>query len=439
MNKVAVCTFFAVLAAPAAIAQDNGNPFLRGRYIAVPERPQPEFDPVPVRAGAFQLDSSLGVGAEYNDNIYAQDINPTEDTILTFNPRVDARSTWSTHALGAGVNVDHREYSEESGESVTDTTAYINGRLDVTRNANLGGRIFGGRLSEQRYAPSAANNAAEPARYDRIGFEGTGSIRRDRIQLEAMVASIEDDYDSVALIPDPANPGGPTSFNLDFRDVTETYFNTRASYAVSPDMAFFVQGRVTELDYDQPVDSAGLNRDASRVNGQVGASFELAAPFRGDIAVGYITENKYDSALENTDGLSMNANLLWFPTQLTTLTFSGVRTIYDPGLSGSSSAVLTNLGVRADHELRRNLLAFGTLNTSTTDYKGGVPGATPGSLVPIDREDDVFSAGAGLGFKLNRNARINATYTFRTQDSSGADSDRDFDQNIFSVELRIYP
>ncbi len=439
MKKVAVCTLVAAMTVPSALAQDAGNPFLRGRYIAVPDRQQPEFDPEPLRAGAFNIFSSLGVGAEYNDNIYAQDVSPVEDVILTVNPRADIVSTWSSHELGAGVDVMHREYNEEGGESATDFNAYVNGRLDVTRNAQLGGRVYGGRLSEQRYAPSNPNNAAEPTRFDRLGVEGTGTFRRDRFQLQTTIGSVEDDYDSVALVPDPANPGGPTTLNQDFRDLTETFVQSRVSYAVSPDLALFVQARAGEYDYDLALDPSGRNRDAMRLNGQVGASFELQAPFRGDIAVGYISENKYDSALDNTDGLSVNGNLVWFPTQLTTVTFTGLRTIYDPGLAGSSSAILTNFGVRADHELRRNLVLYGSVNNSNTDFKGLVPGVTPGSFMQIDREDGVFDIGAGLGYKLNKHARLNAGYTFRTQDSSGANRDRDFDQNILSVELRVYP
>ena len=437
MNKVALCTIVAALTVPPALGQEN--PFLRGRYTPVPERDQPEFDPVPLRAGSFFVDSSLGVGAEYNDNIYAQDTPTTEDTILTLNPTAELYSSWSVHALGAGVNVNHREYTEESSESVTDYSAFANGRLDITRNAFASGRVYGGRLSEQRYAPSAVNNAAEPARYDEMGAEVSGTIRRDRIQLQASVGTEQEDWDAVPLIPDPLNPGGPTSVSNDFRDVTENSVYTRASYAVSPDIAIFAQARATELDYDLATDPAGFNRDATRLNGQVGASFELAAPFRGDIAVGYIHENKYDSALENTDGLSVDGELLWFPTQLTTVTVDGRRTIYDPGLTGSSSAILTQFGGRVDHELRRNWVVFGEASTSTTDFKGGVPGLAPGSVVPIDREDQIVSFGGGLGYKLNRNARINATYTFRTQDSSGVNSGREFDQNILGVELRVYP
>lgn len=437
MNKVAVCTLVAALAAPSAIAQEN--PFLRGRYIAVPERQQPEFDPEPLRAGAFLVNSSLGVGAEYNDNIYAQDISPTEDVILTINPRADIVSNWSSHALGAGIDVNHREYNDQGTESVTDYNAYVNGRLDVTRNVQLGGRVYGGRLSEQRYAPSQVNNAAEPTRFDRFGAEAYNTFRRDRIQLETTAGFIQNDYDSVPLVPDPANPGGPTVLNQDFRDVEETFLRSRASYAISPDFAVFVQAEGREYIYDLAVDPSGLSRDSMHLNGQVGASFELASPFRGDIAVGYISENKYDPALDNTDGLSVNGNLEWFPTQITTVTFTGLRTIFDPGLIGSSSAIVTNFGARVDHELRRNVIAFGTLNNGTTEFKGLVPGATPGSLVAYDREDDIFDVGAGLGYKLNKNARVDASYVFRTQDSSGVNADRDFDQNIVRVELRLFP
>ena len=50
LSVLMLSTAIASVIAPAAMAQEN--PFLRGRYTSVTERDQPEFDPVPIRAGA---------------------------------------------------------------------------------------------------------------------------------------------------------------------------------------------------------------------------------------------------------------------------------------------------------------------------------------------------------------------------------------------------
>jgi hypothetical protein len=120
---------------------------------------------------------------------------------------------------------------------------------------------------------------------------------------------------------------------------------------VNPDVAVFVQGRVSEIDFGKS------NRDTQRTTGQVGLSFELSSPWRGDIAVGVTREEKDAAALRgaNFDGLSVDGRLQWFPTELTTVTFNANRFVFDPGLNIASTAAFAGGGVRIDHELRRNV------------------------------------------------------------------------------------
>src|SRR5689334_23091975 len=98
-KHIVLSTALASLAAPVAMAQSADNPFLRGRYVAVDQRHQNEFDPEPLHAGAFDIISSLGVSADYNDNIFAQSSNQDDDTIICIRPELEARSTWSSHEL----------------------------------------------------------------------------------------------------------------------------------------------------------------------------------------------------------------------------------------------------------------------------------------------------------------------------------------------------
>ncbi len=411
-RKYLLCGVFAGLAAPGAFAQSVDNPFNRGRYVSVTERPQPEFDALPMRAGAFDVWASLGLSAEYNDNVFASQNNEETDTIFRVQPRLEARSNWSAHELNAGVAVDHQEYAENDSETVTDYSGYVGGRIDVQRSFRLNGRVTAAHVTEQRYEPSgSAAGATEPAQYDAFGAEGGATFQRDRYQLEGRVGTVTTEFN--------------TDFN--FRDAEETYIFGRGSLAVSPDVALFVQGRKADIDYDQPGTLLNPSRDGTRTNVQAGASFELSAPFRGEIAVGSVEDDKDDPTRPDTDGLSVNGELMWFPTQLTTVTVNALRSVFDPGLQNSAAALNTTFNLRIDHELRRNILIYGTVGGGNYDFGD------------IDREDEFMNAGVGLAYKLNRNARIEAGYRFRTQESNGAAADRDFDQNVFSIGLRVYP
>jgi len=146
ISKLALVAALAGTAVPAAVAQAaSDNPFLRGRYVAVPERTQPEYDPEPIHAGAFNVNASLGIFGEYNDNVFAEDksVEPNEDTIVRIAPQVDIASTWSVHQLTAGLSADHSEHLTEDTETVTNYRGYVGGRLDVMRNLALRGQLTG--------------------------------------------------------------------------------------------------------------------------------------------------------------------------------------------------------------------------------------------------------------------------------------------------------
>lgn len=408
--------------APMAAAQTAGNPFVRNRFVAVQERSQPAYDPVSRRLGAFMLDTSLGLGASYNDNIFGAQTNAVEDTVLTATPSARLRSMWSSHALEFGGSINHREYIDQGNESTTDASGSIAGRLDVLRDFSIGANVDAARVTEPRYAPASVTFADEPTNFDRVGGGLSASFRRDRILLTGNLGAADIDFNDVN-----ARPGspGPAVIDQDFRDFSETSFGGRASYAWSPDIAFYVQGNVAETDYNDAV--GAVTRDGSRTNFQVGTDFELSAPFRGDIAVGVFEDDRDSALLPDVDGLSVNGRLLWFPTQLTTFTLTASRGTIDPGLAASATATSTAFGLRADHELRRNILIFADVRTSKQEYES------------IDRSDDVVDLGLGLGYRINRNLRFDFGYTLRNQSSSGLSADRDIDQNILSAGLRIFP
>jgi hypothetical protein len=406
-KQIALSSALVAVMAPAALAQSPNNPFQRDRYTSVTERQQPDFDPEPVRAGAFMVNASAGLAADLNNNVYATDNNEVSDTILRFTPQIDARSNWTAHALSAGIAVNHNEHLEESSETSTDYNAYVDGRLDVTRSLQFNGRVDSAHVTEPRYEP--ANNGADPIQYDRLGFTAGVQYQTDRLQLRGSVGSNTNNYDTAAGVN---------------RDFDETFFSGRASFAFSPDFAMFVQGRSSEQDYDDNT------RDGERVSYEVGASFELAAPFRGEIAIGSVSEDK--NARPDLDGLSLAANVEWFPTQLTTITFRGNSSVFDPGLANSASALNTSYGIRIDHEFYRNLILFGDAGFGSYDFEG------------INHTDDFSDFAFGAAWKLNKHARLEGSYRIHNTESSGTPADLDparldVSQNIFSIGIRVYP
>ena len=150
---------------------------------------------------------------------------------------------------------------------------------------------------------------------------------------------------------------------------------------------------------------------------------------RGDIAVGYLNEDKDDDYFTDVDGLSVDGRMQWFPSRLTTVSFDAGRRVVDVGSYESPTAISTRFGARVDHELYRNIILSGYGGVTNFEYQ------------EIDQEDDTLDFGVSGIYKMNKRVHLEAFLRRLSRDTSGsaAASSRDYDVNMVGVELRLHP
>jgi len=142
--------------------------------------------------------------------------------------------------------------------------------------------------------------------------------------------------------------------------------------------------------------------------------------------LGYFDQIYQSPLLGTISGPDFGANLVWNPTQLTSVSFKVSRAVEDAPVAvvGTGSVpgfVHTVAGARVDHELLRNLLLDGEVTFANDDFQGE------------DRTDNDYLASIGAKYLLNRNLYLGATYTFEHRDSSGTAAVNQFNRNIFML------
>ena len=152
-------------------AQDGEDFFIRDKYEAVTERVQEEFDPLPVRIGAFEARPEVNFSAGFTDNLFASTADEIDDSFVGFAPTVDLTSTWSRHALGVSATLDHLEYSDTDSESRTNLVLGADGRIDASQTVALFGSAGIEDLTEPRSNIASLQNAAEPVEFSRARGE----------------------------------------------------------------------------------------------------------------------------------------------------------------------------------------------------------------------------------------------------------------------------
>ena len=402
-----------------AHAQDDSM-FLRDRNTSVMERERPDFTADGIQKGAFVFNPALTLGVEFNDNIYGASASEESDFIGIFNPALDISTTWSRHSLSGNLSATRREYADFSDESVWNLQASGMGRVDIVRGSYIEANVSYADLTEPRTSAGAANTAAEPIAYttDQIGLRGEREMGRTKFQIGATRSGF--DYEDGLLV------GGGVA-DQDFRDRSETVYTVRGDYAVSPATSVFARGRFNERKYDIVPPAASLLRDSEGYIADVGADFDIGGVARGSVAIGHIEQDYEDPGLPDIDGFSADVVVDWFPTQLTTVTGTASRGVFDAAVAGSGGFLGTSFGINVDHELRRNVVVSGAVTWGSDEYFG------------IDRQDDRWSATVSTTWYVNRNAGVRASVAHFEQESSGADGNQDFSSNVVAVSVVLRP
>lgn len=402
-------------AAPGATPQSN---FKRDRNVAVSARPRPDFQASGIHAGAFTVYPKLTTTFEHNDNIYAAKTGAQDDTIWHVNPELNVSSNWNRHFLSAYVRGGFNRYSDNSTENSDDYAVGADGRVDITRNAMLNVGTSYSRSTEPRSSPNAPAAAKEPTQLDNTTAYVGASQEFNRLKLSTRADINKFDYDDT-----PNKAGGV--IDQDYRDRTVSSLMARADYAVSPDTALFVEVIGNKRDYRQSKPVVTLNRDSDGLQALAGANFELGALTRGEIGVGYIKQNYDDPAAVDLDGFDFRVQVEWFPTQLTTVTLNGTRTVEESGDPTIAGYFSNNASLRIDHELLRNVLLSANVSTGKDEYKG------------IDRDDKNTGAGISATYLLNRNVGLAVNYSYTKRSSSGLKAGAEFETNKVGATLTL--
>lgn len=411
MVTVAATAFYAVPISVAIAQEDTVDE----RSVGVRERARPGYDAVGIRAGGFMIYPDASVTGTYNDNIYATNTGETDDFITTIVAGVSAQSNWSRHALNLNAGLSQYLYADNSDEDRLDWNIGGNGRVDVTRDTSVSAGLSYAQLHEERDAPNAVGNAAEPTEYAVFRAQAALDHRFNRVTTRLGATYADYDYDTVPLI-------GGGVLNQDFRDREEFEQLLRLGYNVSPDTNVYIEGTLNQRKYDQQPPAVPLNRDSDGYSVVGGAEFRLSSLAQGGVFIGYQEQDYDDPTLPNISGLSYGASVDWFVTPLTTVRFETAATVEETTTPGASGYMDQSVGLRIDHELMRNVILGARVSYTNLDFEG------------IGRSDDIIRAGLGVDYLLNRNFSIGLGYSFADRDSNIGGLD--YTRNEIGLTLR---
>ena len=382
---------------------------------SVTERPRPDYDPLGIRAGAFTIVPRIEIGESYNDNIFAEDTGEVDDLITVVHPSLTVKSDTSNHSLRLEADARVGLHADRSDEDYEDFKIAAIGRIDVLRNSRLFGALAYRALHEDRSSADDPNGK-EPVEYDTasVMVGGVHAFNRLSLRLDGRFTNLDFDDTTTAA---------GVNIDQDDRDRALYAMSLRAAYELAPEYDVFVRGTYNFRDYDDALDKTGLNRDSDGYDMVVGATADFTGVTFGEIFAGYLSQDYDDAQLPTVDGFKFGATVTWNPSLLTTVKGWVERLVNETTQVGVSGVLHSALGVSVDHELLRQFLLHAELAYANQDYEGSA------------RDDDLLSAALSAKYMLNRNYFLAAAYRLERRDSTQAG--QDFDQNLFTVRLGL--
>jgi len=385
------------LNATALFAQDYDNPSI-GRQPVV-SQPQ-DFKPLGFRAGSFMLHPGVELAAQYTDNVFYSNSNEQSDTVFHVRPYITAQSNWSRHSFSLRLAADIARFSDFGVRDYEDYFVTADGRFDFQGRNTMGYRFDAHQLHEDLNARNS-EQGIEPTVYHLLGVGLSYDHYFNRFSL-----GLNTDWRSLSY--DDALDEDGSIINNEDRDRDQFLVSLTAGYQFKTDKRAFLTVGWDETEYDQTFDRNDFNRDSSGNFIRGGLDFTITSVLMGDVTAGYYKREYDDPQLPDIDGVGLGAGLTWLPTQLTTVRANVSTSIEDTTSSTASGYFRTLYSVRVDHELTRNLQLLGHVSYSDSDYE-----LLPGAPATARSNDEVWGAGVGVNYFINRWMFVSASYDFQ--------------------------
>ena len=391
----------------------QADSFNRGQNVSVLERPRPDYQAEGIHEGGFMLYPKISGSVVYDDNIYATHSGAIGDTIAVLAPELDFQSTWSRNGIAGYLRDTQSLYVSHTAE---DTNQYAGGLSGLYQfgESKLTGDISSGLYALPRTAASSGATSKHPIQYVFSNLHAALAHTFNRLRLTASVEDQKYNYQN------GETPGGAPVIEsgLSHNDLTGT---GKAEYAISPNTAVFTAVAFNTHNYDEKPPAVLYNSDSSGSNVVGGINFDLTHLMRGEVQAGYMEQHYTSPLFHDIKGLSAKAQVEWFPTQLTTVTFTALRAIGDSTIINSAGYVNETAGVQVDHELLRNVILGANATWNQNVYSG------------ISRTDRIESFGAHANWLITRRVGLNFAYAYIDQNSTGIAKGPDYKDNRVSV------
>jgi hypothetical protein len=362
----------------------------------IQERDRSEFKPLGLRIGNFYFYPDSGVRLIATDNVFNSPTNKQHDLITETTAGLKITSNTSRHYFDFAFGGRFTKHAEHDELDRLDGNAAATASIRVDSAHTIGAVLASNYGHLSNLDPSLPNSVSEP-----IPFwtqHAALSFKRDAGRMWASIG---------------ATATSTTHYNVrtvdgrlldtSYRDLDVLRSTLQVGYRFSP--GYQLQAKVTGTRQETPGNKP-FDLDAWGYEAAVGLAAEFNPLLRMRLFGGYGVRD-YDRFWATTGRTLGSAELIWLPTQLTTVTFTAGRTMNDGSTAfGTSGYVSNSLGLKLDYEIWRNLVFTVEGQYHALEY------------LSAQRRDNLYVGRSTLDYLANRNMSFQLGFEHVTRQSN---------------------
>lgn len=358
-----------------------------------------------ITAGAFTLSPGAVASISYNDNIFEQETDKTDSLILRLAPSVEVKSNWSRHELLLRGSAELGRFLSSSADNYLDGALGFRGTLDATRATRLRLEVDVSREHEARGTDDAPLTLPDPLRLARVGAKVTGQYDPGRLRVQPYLALEHLDFEPIQ----------------NDRDRNSITVGALVGWRYSPKTEIFAEGALRLTDFEDAIDSDGLDRDNTSLRLLVGVDWEMSRLVEWRLAAGFESRRYDDDSLKGFSGPIAEGRVTWKPRREIQISATARRQIEETTVAPASGTDVSSGLIDARWGIQRFVAITANAGFERRDFRGA------------NRVDRTFSFGLGTEWRFRRGAMLSAGYRHIRERSDVAGEDHT--SNVLSLSL----
>ncbi|MBB5729214.1 outer membrane beta-barrel protein [Sphingomonas prati] len=375
--------------------------FDRGRNISVTERQRTDFDPLGIRVRSFLVQPTLELGVGGTSNTYNEANNPRASALGYIAPAIAATSLWSRHRLQFSARGRFVRYADQSPRNENTWNANLAGRVEFGSFVTIDSQLLAARSVEDFFSGDVAANIAALSRYNTYYGVVRGTYTAGRTRAIVSVDHTDTRYGQIRFQDGSA-------LDLTGRDRGVTRLTGQLDFARTPSVSLFVQTGGARNAFIRPLTPGTADRDSVEYRLIGGMNFDLAGRARGSIGAGYSRRDFDSPTYKSVSGVSVEAKVELFPTDLSTYSLTVRRSIEDSVFSNGNPYFDSRVTLQLDRELRRNLIGNLSASYAKQNYQAAEI-----------RDTNGYQFAAGARYLSTRRFRLDMTVRYSNRSTQG--------------------